>query len=98
MAFLHLKASAQEFKLSCYRVIGTSTVHGTSRPVKECVESDKIQNEKFLPAVGVELTMLYRKSYPGFDESCPIKVTFIHACASNTNVYIGISFRMMKYM
>ena len=34
---------------------------------------------------------LYRLSYPGFDESCPIKVTFKHEYSSDTNVYIGIN-------
>ena len=30
--------------------------------------------------------MLYHLSYPGFDEKCPFKVTFIHTCASYTVV------------
>ena len=29
--------------------------------------------------------MLYRLSYPGFDESSQMKVTFIHAFTSDTN-------------
>ena len=41
--------------------------------------------------------MFYRLSYPCVDESCPIQVTFIHTCTSDTSVYIGISSRMMKY-
>ena len=40
--------------------------------------------------------MLYRLSCPGFDESLPIKVTFIHTCTSYTNVYIGIRSRMLN--
>ena len=35
---------------------------------------------------------------PGFDENCPVKVTFIHTCTctSDANVKIGICTRMMK--
>ena len=42
------------------------------------------------------ILMLYRLSYPGYDESCPIKVNFINKCTFDTNVYICISSRMMK--
>ena len=54
----------------------------------ELVESNKIQNAKFLPTVGLKPTslrfvacmMLYQLSFPGFNESFSIKVTFIHTC------------------
>ena len=64
---------------------------------QECAESDKIQNHKFLPKVGLEPTtfemcslMIYQLSYPGFDKCRPIKLTFIRTCAFDINVYIGI--------
>ena len=38
----------------------------------------------------------YRLSYPRFDEAWPIKVNFIRTFTSDTNVYIGLSSRMMK--
>ena len=43
-----------------------------------------------------ELNHLATTAPWGFDESCPIKVTFIHTCTSDTDVYIGIGMRMMK--
>ena len=48
------------------------------------MESEKIQNEKFLPTVGIEPTTLRFEpdapptEQPGLDESSPLKVTFIH--------------------
>ena len=39
----------------------------------------------------------YRLSYLGFDESRSIKVAFIHTCTSNTNIYVGISSRKIKW-
>ena len=61
---------------------------------QERVESDKIQNDKSLAhswtrTHNLEIcsAVLYRLSYPGFEESCAIKVTFIHTRTSNTNGY-----------
>ena len=59
---------------------------------QERIESDKIQNENSLTQSGTRnhsleicSAVLYRLSYPGFDESCAIKVflmvmTFIYTC------------------
>ena len=50
------------------------------------------QNQTLLPTVGLKSTTLYQLSYPGFDESCPIKVT----CSSDINVYIDIKCRIIR--
>ena len=59
---------------------------------KERVESNKIQNEKFLPTVGLKPTTLR------FEVWCSlfIKMTLLHTCTADTEVYIVISTRMMK--
>ena len=68
---------------------------------KERVESKtkwKILAYSWTRAHNLEICSLklYRLSYPDFDESCPIKMTFIHTCTSDTNVYIVLCSRMMK--
>ena len=59
----------------------------------------QIQNEKFLPAVRLELITLrfvvrrLTTDLHGLDDHSSIKVTFIHTSTSDTNVYIGICWR-----
>ena len=71
---------------------------------QECTGSEKIQNENFLPTVGLKPTTLRFEVWcsnepaKGVDESCNIQITlkFIHTCTSDTTVYIVMSSRMMK--
>ena len=77
-------------------------LYGNSRPamnatkykIKNCQHCTRTNNLEICRQV------LYRLSYPGFDESCPIKVTFIHILTSNENATpkcTSISERYIEY-
>ena len=61
---------------------------------QERVESDKIQNEKFLPTVGPEPTILRFVAWSSTDRATraliKAEVTFIHTWSSHTNVRIPV--------
>ena len=72
-------------------------LYGTSQPARRASKATNIKKGKSLAHGGTQThnlkicsLTLYRLSYLGFDESCPIKVTFINTCTSDTNVNDGV--------